>query len=93
MVEIYISNALNNALSLEAVVSLVNRGTCEGMEGIEFSPEMLAGQYAYNAAKEAGSVEDEDIDGQLDYLHEAGARFNQAAALAHAIAIKAADRD
>ena len=93
MTTIYTSNAIKNAPSIEAVIALVNEGTCEGMEGIEFTPEMLAGQYAYEAAKEAGYTEDADLDGQLDILREAGAKFKQDAALAHAIAIKAAGEE
>ena len=88
MQAINISPAIDNALTVEAVVALVNDGTCEGMEGMEFTSEQLAGQYAYRAAKESDPLVDgRDIEGQLGFLVEAGAVFDEEKALAHGLAI------
>ncbi|MDN3525618.1 hypothetical protein QWY79_10115 [Halomonas sabkhae] len=92
---IYLSNAIANATSLEQVVEHVNEGTCEGMEGIEFTSDMLAGQYAWQAAKEAddGEITEYHIEGQLEYLSEAGAIFDEQAAIEHGMKIAAADAE
>lgn len=91
---IYLSNAVANATSIEQVVEYVNEGTCEGMEGIEFTAKMLAGQYAYDAAKECvDKVTERDIEGQLEFLQEAGAEFDEQAAIAHGMKIAAADAE
>lgn len=89
----YLSNAIANATSLEQVVDYVNEGTCEGMEGIEFSSEMLAGQYAWQAAKEAddGEITEQHIEGQLEFLSEAGAVFNEQAAIEYGMNIASAE--
>lgn len=88
MTTINISYAINNALTLDDVVALVNEGTCEGMESMEFTSEQLAGQYAYNAAVESGCpVNAADIDAQLEFLRDAGAVFDDTKAAAHALAI------
>lgn len=91
----YLSNAIANAASLEQVVEYVNEGTCEGMEGIEFSPEMLAGQYAWEAAKDAaeGDITEADLEGQLEFLSEAGGVFDEQNAIAHGMKIAAADSE
>lgn len=81
----FISNALQNAHSIDQVVELINSGSCEGMEGIEFSSEQLAGQYAWSCAKEAGyGVGKTEIEAQLELISEHGAKFdlNQALDLA-----------
>lgn len=60
------------------------------MEGIEFTPAMLAGQYAANAAKDSadnGVIEYADIEGHLEFLHNAGADFDLAAATEHGMRI------
>lgn len=89
---VYACIALSNAQSMERVVELVNGGTVEGVQGIEFTSEQLAGQYAFEAAKEAGyGNSDADHEGQLEFLIEAGAVFNTAAAVKHAAALVAAD--
>lgn len=91
---IYLSNAIANATSIEQVVEYVNEGTCEGMEGIEFTSEMLAGQYAWSAAKEASdgeSITSYHIEGQLEFLSEVGARFDEAKATLHGLALASAD--
>lgn len=93
---IYLSNAVANATSIEQVVEIVNEGTCEGMEGIEFTSDMLAGQYAYDAAKTGADgepVTEHHIEGHLDFLREAGAEFDERAAIAHGMRIAAADAE
>ena len=91
---IYLSNAVANATSIEQVAEYVNGGTCEGMEGIEFTSEMLAGQYAYSAAKECVDEATEyDIAGQLEFLRDAGAEFEEQSAIAHGMKIAAADAE
>lgn len=91
MTTINISYALNNTHSLAAVVELINEGTCEGMEGMEFTSDQLAGQYAYNAAVESEYPVDADaISAHLDFLAEDGAVFNSVLAAQHALAIHAA---
>jgi len=90
MTTLWISPALDNALTAEEVVELVNGGTCEGMEGIELTPSMLAGQYAANAAKDSadhGVIEQADIEGHLEFLHNFGATFDFAAATEHGMRI------
>ena len=94
MTTIYISNSIKNATSLTEVVDIINdasTGHVEGMEGLEFTPAMLAGQYAHGAARDAGYGETEDnIEAHLDFLVEHGAKFDFMAALAHGVAIAAA---
>lgn len=93
MATIYLSNFINdNTKTREQIVRYINEGGgAEGMEGIEFTASQLAGQYAFNAAKEAGyGLTAEDMQGQLEYLAEAGAVFDEAQATAHALAIAAA---
>mgnify|MGYP001301969331 FL=1 len=94
MATIFLSPAILNAHTLEEVVNYVNEGTCEGMEGIEFTSEMLAGQYAWSAAKEASdgeSITSYHIEGQLEFLSEAGARFDETKATLHGLALASAD--
>jgi hypothetical protein len=96
MSTIYLSPAIANAHTLEEVATHVNEGTCEGMEGIEFTPEMLAGQYAWQGAKEAGDGEEiteQHLEGQLECLHEAGAKFDEQAAIAHGMKIANAGKE
>ena len=90
MSTLWISHALDNALTVEEVVEVVNGGTCEGMEGIEFTASMLAGQYAANGAKdgaETGVIEYADIEAHLQFLHDSGATFDFAAATEHGMRI------
>jgi hypothetical protein len=92
MKTINISYAMSHATSLCAVVDLVNAGTCEGIEGMEFSSEQLAGQYAFHAANTGDyTVDAEAFAGQLEFLSDAGAVFNTSAAIAHGLAIAAAE--
>lgn len=91
MTTINISYALNHATTLSAAVELINEGTCEGMEGMEFTSEQLAGQYAYNAAVESGYIVDADaINAHLEFLADDGACFNSVLAAQHALAIAVA---
>lgn len=89
---IYISRAVVSAQSLEDVVEIINKGgVCEGMEGVEFTPEQLAGQYAEDAAHDSGFAVDQDaIEAHLEILRDAGANFDASAAAAHGMAINAA---
>ena len=90
----FISNALQNAHSIDQVVELINSGSCEGMEGIEFSSEQLAGQYAWSCAKEAGyGVEENDLEAQLEIIAEQGAEFDSKKALEHALQIAKNDNE
>ena len=91
MATIYISNSISNAKRQEEVVEIINgaaEGHIEGMEGIEFTPSMLAGQYAHAAAAESGYGSDaECIEAHLDILENEGAKFDSHAALKHGVAI------
>ncbi len=88
-----ISYAIQNAKTLGDVVELVNEGTCEGIEGMEFTPEHLAGQYAQRAAQESGYPVDADsVEAHLEFLSDAGAVFDAAGAVAHAMQIEAATK-
>lgn len=87
---IYISNSIKNATALAEVVDIINGaadGHIEGMEGIEFTPAMLAGQYAYDAAAESGYTGKADIEAHLEILENEGAKFDSRAALKHGVAI------
>jgi hypothetical protein len=91
METINISYAMRHATRLHAVVDIVNEGTFEGMEGMKFSSEQLAGQYAFSAANAGDYTVDADaLAGQLEFLSDAGAVFNTSAAIAHGLAIAAA---
>jgi hypothetical protein len=94
MSTINISYAMDHATNLDDVIKMVNDGTCEGMEGMEFSSEQLAGQYAFNAASTGDyPVNADAIAGQLEFLSDAGAVFNASAAIAHGLAIAAAETE
>lgn len=92
---IYISNSIKNATASGGVVEIINGaadGHIEGMEGIEFTPAQLAGQYAQAAAAESGYSSDaECIDAHLEILAEKGAEFDFSTALTHGMAIAAAE--
>ena len=91
MATINISNSIKNATSQEKVVNIINgaaEGHIEGVEGIEFTPAMLAGQYAQAAAAESGYGSDaECIEAHLDILENEGAKFDSRSALKHGVAI------
>ena len=68
--------------SLEEVAQLVSKGTCEGIEGIEFSSEQLAGQYAFEAVINSDyKMSTSGLEAHLDILHDAGAIFDYPATL------------
>ena len=94
MATIYISNSIKNATSQDEVVKIIIGsavGHVEGMEGIEFTPAQLAGQYAYDAAAQSGYTDEADIEAHLDILEGAGAaNFSYFDALDHGLAIAAA---
>jgi hypothetical protein len=91
MSTIYESHAMKNANSIERVVELVNKGTYEGIEGVEFTPEMLAGCYAYNAACDSGNeIDKEELEAQLYCLADGGANFDASGALEYAIKLSKA---
>lgn len=94
MAIINISNSIKNATSLSEVMDLVNGATdghVEGMEGLEFTPAQLAGQYAHSAAKAQDYMGEAEIEAHLEILAEEGATFDFSAALAHGLAIAAAE--
>ena len=81
------SNAITEAKSIEQVIDIINASA----EGHYFggsdtrAAEVMAGQYAWESAKEADYTDDASISAQLDYLAEAGAEFDFDAALENAI--------
>ena len=88
----WLSPAITNSHDPDVIVELVNEGTCEGMEGIEFSSEMLAEQYAYYAADDAGyGLNEDNLYAHLEFLQEYGGRFDFSKALAWAIKLAAFD--
>ena len=96
MATIYISNSIKNATSLSEVVGIINGaadGHVEGIEGIEFTPAQLAGQYAHAAAAQSGYMGEAEIEAHLEILAEKGAEFDFSTALTHGMAIAAAEAD
>ena len=74
------SYALRNALTIERVVEIVNEGSDE------LTSSELAGQYAEQAAHEAGyAVGRNEIEAHLEFLESAGAAFNFPAAIKHGL--------
>lgn len=70
------SNALDFAGSIERAAEIVTEGTAM------FTPEQLAGQYAFDAAELDGTFTVEDVlAAHLDFLAEAGAEFSKSDAL------------
>jgi hypothetical protein len=88
-----LSNALEDAKTVAEVVSIINSGTVEGMSeagGTEFTPEMLAGQYAAGECEEAkndATVFDLFVEVNLDFIADAGAKFDYSKAADYALAI------
>jgi hypothetical protein len=79
----YASLSIRSAASFAAVVDLINDAPfTEGMQGIEFTAEQLAGQYAAEAQIESGyAVDEAALEAQLEFLSEGGANFDAAAAI------------
>lgn len=66
---------LGNAASIEEAVSIINNET------IDHNTNELAGQYLFEAAVEGlddniDDVTEQDLEGQAEYLIEAGAKFD-----------------
>lgn len=74
------STALDCLANIDQAAAVVTAGTAM------FSPEDLAGQYAADAAKQAGHTTQRDLIAQLECLADAGAVFDHTAALAAALA-------
>ncbi len=61
------------------------------MEGVEFTGEQLAGQWAFNVALDSGYVINEQgLEIHLDVLAQVGASFDPQTAVAHAMRLKKA---
>ncbi|MFP4104864.1 MAG: hypothetical protein ACLFVU_02145 [Phycisphaerae bacterium] len=92
---IYISKTIQDDHSIDQLVEHANEGLCEGMEGIEFSPEQLAGQYAWQAAKEADPdwIDEDSLGAHLEFLRDAGAKFDELEAIEHGLKLAAADSE
>lgn len=76
---VLLSNRVSKASSIEEIAEMINDGgTCEGMEGIEFTSEQLAGQYAYQAIEESDypNVTENALFNHAEFLVEAGAKFD-----------------
>lgn len=71
------TNALDFVGSIERAAEIVTEGTAS------FSPEYLAGEYAFIGARDGeGDVNDPyTLGAHLDFLAEAGAQFGYAEAL------------
>lgn len=87
------TNAITEASSIEAVVEIINasnKGESSGYFGGTDTrdAEVMAGQYAWEAAEKSGYTDDASIEAQLDFLVEAGAEFDFGAALENAISRK-----
>lgn len=83
-------NAITEAQSIEQVVEIINaagnESATEYFGGSDTrSAEAMAGQWAFEAADEAGYTENSDIEAQLNILSDAGADFDFSQALADAI--------
>lgn len=89
MTDVYLSHAIQNAQNITEVVEMINNGGhSEGIEGVEFTPEMLAGIYSYVAVEDSDSEcrvhINDNHDAHLDVLIDCGAQFSSADALLYA---------
>ena len=84
----YKSNSIEKATSREEVVNIINaaaeNGHAEGMEGVEFTPEMLAGCAIFGACEFEYDAESE-IEAQAELLKEDGADFDMSEACEYAL--------
>jgi len=72
-----ISQALQNAQSLKQVVELVNEGGASF-----FDQNEIAAQYSWDAAQDADyGMSIENLEGHLNLLAEAGAKFDHSEAI------------
>lgn len=84
------TNAIAEASNIEEVVEIINASN-KGESSDYFGgtdtrdAEVMAGQYAWEAAEESGYTDDASIEAQLDILAAAGAEFDFSAALESAI--------
>lgn len=70
------TTALDYVDGIEGAAAVVTEGTSS------FSSEYLAGQYAFDAAREAGDgFADASIEAHLEFLADAGAAFNTSQAI------------
>ena len=84
----YVSRTLSEAHTIQSVVKIVNEGVVEGIEGIVFTSEQLAGQYAVEAAQQSGyNVDENEIWAHLEFLSNAGGKFNFSSAVNHGMKI------
>lgn len=78
--------AISEAHSLKGVVNIIND---DGPIGPDMTPAQLAGQYAHEAADEAGyGCGEAEIEAWLESLSDAGAVFDVCDAIKHASAIE-----
>lgn len=80
------TNAITEAYSMEKVVEVIN--TSKNGESPSYfggadtrEAEVMAGQYAWEAAKDSGFTDDASIEAHLTFLADAGADFNFSSAL------------
>ncbi|ODN41114.1 hypothetical protein [Piscirickettsia litoralis] len=90
-----ISQALQQAQTFQQVVDMINAANND--ESIPYhggvdcanTGDELAGQYAYDAADEAGyGIDEHNLEAHLELLSEAGAKFDHSKAMAEAMRIK-----
>lgn len=84
------TNAITEAKSIQQVVEIINLSKAghasEYFGGSDArDSEVMAGQYAYEAAVDSGYTDKESIEAQLCFLAESGADFDFGVALEHAI--------
>jgi len=87
------TNAITEAHSIEQVVSVINESnsgnSSEYFGGSDTrDAEVMAGQYAWEAAEEEGNPSDASIEAHLYFLAEAGAEFDFYEAFKNAISRK-----
>lgn len=83
-------NAISLANSVEEVVNAINKA--HNGESTQYfggwdtrSAEEMAGEYAWNAADENDHIDDDSLEGQLEFIQDAGAIFDYPRALEWAI--------
>lgn len=83
---IHLSGSIKKAKSIDEAVEIINsRAPCESIEGVSFTPEQLAGQYACKANEDSDAeLHKDELEVHLSILSEAGARFDSYTALKHA---------
>lgn len=87
------TNVISESHTIQQVITAINAAH-SGESNQYFggsdnrSAEELAGQYAWEAAKESGYEGDDTIEAHLEYLREQGAKFVFSDALKNAIILK-----